>query len=581
MRTGLEASLVSCVMEISVTQLKTFILGMNLATAEEFDQVLKTAEEKGLPILDYLPESGLITDNHLGQLLASMFQMSYVDLSQERITKEMLELLPEIVARSQEAVIFRDDEKGVHLATTNPNNYEFFKMIERRFNKKVVLHYVTPTALRGVFRQYGKSFGEKIQKVLDRLKTVFRDEDVVIFVSLLLSYAHASRASDIHLEPLTDHVSVRFRVDGVLHELARYPLFLHEKVVFRLKIMSRLRTDDHASPQDGRFSFSDEPATQDERPETFDIRLSVLPVTHGENVVMRILAEQSQRFSLTDIGFSSSDLEKVAHAARKPYGMILSVGPTGAGKTTTLYAILQTLNTSDVNIMTIEDPVEYAVDHVQQTQVNEKKKLTFATGLRSIVRQDPDIILVGEIRDNETASIAINAAMTGHLVLSTLHSNDASTTFPRLVEMDIEPFLIASSINVIVAQRLTRRICERCRTNYFLEADELALLNAEPELAKLIKKFSGKKDIKKIRFYRGAKNGCKLCGDTGYSGRVGIFEVMEVTDGVRALITQRASADVITKEALRGGMKSMVEDGIEKVLQGLTTLEEIIRATKT
>jgi type II secretory ATPase GspE/PulE/Tfp pilus assembly ATPase PilB-like protein len=345
--------------------------------------------------------------------------------------------------------------------------------------------------------------------------------------------------------------------------------------------MSRLRTDEHAAPQDGRFSFAPGETETDKNAETFDIRLSILPVTNGENIVMRILAEQSQRFSLTDLGFSATDLEKVQRASRKPYGMILSVGPTGAGKTTTLYAVLQILNTSDVNIMTIEDPVEYAVEHVQQTQMNEKKKLTFATGLRSIVRQDPDIIMVGEIRDNETAAIAINAAMTGHLVLSTLHANDAGTTFPRLVDMSIEPFLIASSVNVVIAQRLTRRVCERCRTNYFLGADELALLEAEPELAQLIKRFSGKKDIKKIRFYRGAKNNCKLCGDTGYHGRVGIFEVMEVSDKVRALIASRASADVITKEARAEGMKTMLEDGIEKVLEGRTTLEEIIRATKT
>ncbi len=568
-------------MEISTTQIKTFLLGMNLVTAEEFDQVVATATEKGVPLLDYLPESGLITDEHLGQLLASLFQMRFVDLSNERIAKETLELLPEVVARAQETVIFRVDDEGVHCATTNPNNYEFFNMIKRRFNKEALLYYVTPSALRATLRLYGKSFGERIEKTLGQLKTVFRDEDVVTFVSLVLAYAHGSRASDIHLEPLSEHVSVRFRIDGVLHELARYPVFLHEKVVFRLKIMSRLRTDDHATPQDGRFSFSDEPASPGERSETFDVRISILPVTHGENVVMRLLAEQSQRFSLPEIGFGPSDLETIERAARKPYGMILSVGPTGAGKTTTLYAILQILNTPDVNIMTIEDPVEYAVDHVQQTQVNEKKKLTFATGLRSIVRQDPDIILVGEIRDNETASIAINAAMTGHLVLSTLHANDAATTFPRLIEMDIEPFLIASSVNVIVAQRLARRVCERCRTNYFLEEDELALLAAEPEISRLMKKYSGKKDLKKIRLYRGAGNGCELCKDTGYHGRIGIFEVMEVNDAIRALIASRATADVITKEAQKGGMKIMLEDGIEKVLQGLTTLEEIVRATKS
>ena len=568
-------------MEISVPQIKTYLLGMNLVTAEEFDQAIKDVETKGIPILEYLPQSGLISDAHLGQLLASIFQVNFIDLSQERISKELLELLPEVVARSQEAVVFRSDEKSLSIATANPNNYEFFNMIERKYGKQVLVSYATPHALHEVLRQYEKSFGDKIEKTLEQLKMQFRDEDVVTFVSYILAYAHSSRASDIHIEPLLAHVSVRFRIDGILHELARYPLPLHEKVVFRLKIMSRLRTDEHAAPQDGRFSFAAEPTTPNERPEKFDVRLSILPVTHGENIVMRLLAEESQRFSLTDIGLDAIDLEKVERASRKPYGMILTVGPTGAGKTTTLYAILQILNTPDVNIMTIEDPVEYAVEHVQQTQVNEKKKLSFATGLRSIVRQDPDIVMVGEIRDNETASIAVNAAMTGHLVLSTLHSNDASTTFPRLVEMGIEPFLISSSVNIIIAQRLTRRVCDRCRTNYFLGEDELALLKSEPELTRLIKEFSGKKDLTKIRFYRGAKNACKLCGDTGYHGRLGIFEVMEVSDKIRALIAARSSAEIITKEARAEGMKTMLEDGIAKVLAGETTLEEIVRATKS
>ncbi len=568
-------------MEISIAQLKTYLTGMNLVTGEEFDQVAKDAGEKGRSILEFLPESGLVSDNHLGQLLASIFQVSFIDLAQEKIAKENLELLPEIVARAQEAVIVDTTGERVRIATANPNNYEFFSMIERRFGKSVDIHYATPTALRGVLRQYAKGFGERVEQVLGRLKSGSRDEDVVTLVNLLLAYAHSSRASDIHLEPLPEQVSVRFRIDGVLHELARYPATLHEKVVFRLKIMSRLRTDEHAAPQDGRFSYMQEAETPGGRTEAFDVRLSVLPITHGENVVMRILAEQSQRFSLVDLGFGTADLEKVERASRKPYGMILSVGPTGAGKTTTLYAILQILNTPDVNIMTIEDPVEYGVEHVQQTQVNEKKKLTFATGLRSIARQDPDIIMVGEIRDNETAAIAVNAAMTGHLVLSTLHSNDAATSFPRLVEMEIEPFLIASSVNVIVAQRLTRKVCERCRTTTFLSPNELSLVKAEPELAKIIKEISGKKDIAKIRFYHGAKNNCGLCGDTGYHGRVGIFEVMEVSDKIRALIASRASADLITNAARAEGMKTMLEDGIAKVLSGQTTLEEIIRATKT
>lgn len=568
-------------MDIPDEQIKTLLLDAQMLSLEDFERALKEARETDTPILEYLPKSGLISDNHLGQLLADMYKANFIDLSGEKVTKSEMEILPEIIARSQRAVVFRNDTK-IHLATTDPNNYEFFKLTERRFEKPVEVYYATPFSLNAVLRQYGQSFGDRIEKMLKRLRTggEERDEDIVKFVSLVMSYAHTTRASDVHLEPLVDHVSMRFRIDGILHEFARYPLDLHEKVVFRIKIMSRLRTDEHAAPQDGRFSFVQEATDADSKPESFDVRVSILPVTSGENVVMRLLAEHSERFTLTDLGFSDIDLEKVERASRKPYGMILSVGPTGAGKTTSLYALLQTLNDMEVNIMTIEDPVEYAMEHVQQTQVNDKKHLTFATGLRSIVRQDPDIIMVGEIRDKETADIAVNAAMTGHLVLSTLHANDAATTFPRLAEMGVEPFLVASSVNVIIAQRLTRKICHKCKTNYFLDADELALLGTEPELTKIVKRLSGKKEIEKIRFYRGAGSACEVCGGTGYNGRVGIFEVMEVSERLRVLISGKASADVITKTACEEGMTTMLEDGVAKMLQGLTSLEEVIRTTK-
>ena len=389
-----------------------------------------------------------------------------------------------------------------------------------------------------------------------------------------MEYAHDNRASDIHIEPLENSVSVRFRIDGILHEAVQYPHALHDKIIFRIKIMARLRTDEHAAAQDGRFDYKKEDAR-------FDIRVSVAPITNGENVVMRLLAESSRRLSLEDLGLSGADLEKIKRASAKPYGMLLSVGPTGSGKTTSLYAILQILNKPEVNIMTIEDPVEYNMEHVQQMQVNSKKDLTFATGLRSIVRQDPDIIMVGEIRDNETADMAINASMTGHLLLSTLHANDAATAFPRLMDMGVEPFLAASSMNIIVAQRLVRKICEKCKRSYFLSKEELNVLKSEPRLSMYIKKISGKNDFSKIRFYKGEGKNCKSCGNTGYSGRIGIFEVMEIIEELRPLITSKASSDIIDKKAKELGMTSMLFDGLTKVSQGVTTLEEIIRATKT
>lgn len=568
-------------MEPLSSELNVLLVGMNLLTAEEFNQAEKLAKDRHISLFEYLPQSGLISDLQLGQLMANTYRTNFIDFALERVSKDTLELLPEAVARAQQAVIFRKDDK-VHLGTSLPSNYEFFNMIERRFRMPVVIYYATPLSLRRILHQYEKSYGERVEKLLVKMTTDYTDENVVELVSLLLSYAHVSRASDIHLEPLANVISVRFRIDGVLHEIASYSSELHEKIVSRIKIMSRLRTDEHAAPQDGRFGFSREVEEGEQMgQEIFDVRVSVLPVQHGENIVMRLLAERSERYVLGDIGLSEHDLAKVLRAAHNPHGMILSVGPTGAGKTTTLYAILFMLNQPEVNIMTIEDPVEYEMEHVQQTQVNEKKKLTFANGLRSIVRQDPDIIMVGEIRDEETAAISVNAAMTGHLLLSTLHANDAATTFPRLSEMGIEPFLVASSVNVIVAQRLARRICHKCKTNYFLAPDELVLFASEPELAKVVRRLSGKKDLRKIRFYRGAGNGCDVCNDTGYNGRLGIFEVMEVTDALRALITQKASADEITRAAVAGGMTTMFEDGITKMLTGMTTLDEVVRAIKS
>ena len=568
-------------MDISSGELKILLIGMNILTGEEFEQAEKNANDHHLSLFEYLPQSGLISDEHLGQLIANTYRTNYVDLGQERIPKSILELIPENVARVQQAVIFRKDEK-LHLGTSRISNYEFFLMLEKRFQQPLEIYYATPLSVRKILRQYEKSYGERVEHLLLQMTTNYSDEDVVSLVSLLLSYAHMSRASDIHLEPLSAVVSVRFRVDGVLHELARYQSAIHEKIVSRIKIMSRLRTDEHAAPQDGRFSFArevNEGGHAEE--ELFDVRVSILPVQHGENVVMRLLAERSQRYILAELGLADDDLARIIKAAHKPYGMILSVGPTGAGKTTSLYAVLFLLNQTAVNIMTIEDPVEYEMEHVQQTQVNEKKKLTFANGLRSIVRQDPDIIMVGEIRDDETAGIAVNAAMTGHLLLSTLHANDAATTFPRLLDMGVEPFLAASSVNVVVAQRLARRVCSKCKTNYFLSPKEIDLITAEPELAKAIRKLSGKKDLHKIRFYRGSGNGCDVCNDTGYSGRLGIFEVMEVSDALRALIAKKAPADVIEAAAVKEGMRTMFEDGIQKMLKGMTTLEEVVRAIKS
>lgn len=562
-------------MAIDAAQLKLLLIGSNVIAADKFAAVEKEAIAKNISLEEYLPQSGLIHDVQMGQIIANYLKVGFADLSRESIADEALAVLPDAVAHAQSAVVFKIDEEKVHVASTNPNNAELAVIVEGKTGKKAVAYYATPLALREAFRLYKGDLASRVAALAAELTAHPENEQrIVELVNLLIEYAQNNRASDIHIEPGEDQVFVRFRIDGVLHEVLKYPKILHDRVVFRIKIMSKLRTDEHAAAQDGRFDF----ATEDAR---FDVRVSILPITHGENVVLRLLAESNRRIMLEDLGLFGTDLAKVKKAADRPYGMILAVGPTGAGKTTTLYSILQILNDPEVNITTIEDPVEYNVEHVQQTQVSLKKDLTFATGLRSIVRQDPDIILVGEIRDEETAGIAVNAAMTGHLLLSTLHANDAATAFIRLIDMGIEPFLVASSVNVIIAQRLLRKVCMKCNASYHLSKEELALLSSAPDVAAVLKRISGREDIDAIRYYKGMGKECLSCAGTGYVGRIGVFETMEVTEELQALITQKAPAEVIAKKAVSLGMTTMLDDALSKVLHGVTTLEEVIRNIKS
>lgn len=389
-----------------------------------------------------------------------------------------------------------------------------------------------------------------------------KDSAIVQLVDLLLNHGYESKASDIHIEPERDYVRVRFRIDGVLHDIAAIPKHIHDLVITRIKIMAKLRTDEHQIPQDGKLQcqFKDE---------LVDIRVSIIPTIRGENAVMRLLAEQGRRFRLEFLGLSDRDLKILMKYVRKPWGMLLSTGPTGSGKTTTLYTILEILNQREVNVITIEDPVEYNIPGITQIQVNPKARLTFAAGLRSIVRQDPNIIMVGEIRDEETAEIAVNSAMTGHLVLSTMHTNDAATTLPRFLEMGVKPFLVASTINVAIGQRLVRTICKNCREDY--EADRTQLSDKIPEF--VLKKLAG--DLPKIKFSKG--KGCGKCQYTGYLGRIGVFEVLEMTDDIRALIMKNADASMIHEQAVKDGMTTMFDDALAKVKSGITTIEEMLR----
>jgi type IV pilus assembly protein PilB len=397
------------------------------------------------------------------------------------------------------------------------------------------------------------------------------DTTAIELIDAIINYAYQGGASDIHIEPEEEYTLIRYRQDGLLHDIARIPVRLHDNLLTRLKVLSRLATDEQRAAQDGKIRH------QTQWGEEIEIRLSILPTTQAEKAVMRLLADKSQEFNLTNLGFSQGDYKQMAEVIQRPWGAILVTGPTGSGKSTTLYSILKVLNTREVNIATIEDPVEYDMEGVAQTQVNEKTGLTFAKGLRSLVRQDPDIIMVGEIRDAETASIAVNAAMTGHLVLSTLHTNDAATAFPRLQEMDVEDFLIASTVNVVVAQRLVRKICANCIASVQIDAVTEELLARNPHVAAYLKNIAGKKTLRGITIYKG--KGCHVCHESGYHGRIGVFEVLTVSEKIRQAVMAHKNADEIRDLALEEGMTTMVYDGVRNVTLGVTTLEEVMRVT--
>jgi len=562
-------------MEITQEKLHEMLVPPGHITEEQFSSAVTESLNKKISLPEELIGQGLISDKNLGRTIADFFDIHFVDLG-EAVTKyEYLSLMPEIVARAQRAIVFDVSDNTLSLATDQIDNYEFFRLLEKKTGKNISVFYATSRGINTALRSYKGDLHDKIEKLINGFYEEGHQEgDIVRLMDLFLEYAYDNRASDIHIEPLENDVLIRFRVDGLLHEAVRYPKSLHDKIIFRIKIMAHMQTDEHAAAQDGRFEYHN-------LENDFDVRVSILPVSDGENVVMRLLDSHAHQYTLENLGLSHTNYQKVLDAAKRPHGMILAVGPTGSGKTTVLYTILEKLNNPEVNVMTIEDPVEYDIEGVQQTQVNSKKNLTFANGLRSIVRQDPDIIMVGEIRDEETADIAINSALTGHLVISTLHTNDAATTFPRLTEMNVEPFLIASSVNIIIALRLVRRICPHCKESYIVEAAELETLtqNSRAMDCDSLKAVTSEKDISQLRLYRG--RGCKACQDTGYIGRIGIYEVLEVDEKIRLLITKKEAADVIYNQALESGMVPLLCDGIAKALDGTTTLEEVIKVAGT
>ncbi len=555
-------------------KLKELLVAKGQIEDLHFKAAVEDADRLNQPVEISLIERGEIKDSELGEVIAREYGVPFADVNEQGIDNEAFEILPEVVARSQNAIVFKKDGDDISLAITDPGNIEFIDSLEKVTKGKVTVYYTTPFGMRDAFKNYKDNIYKAVKDLIQDYEVNKNESSPVALVDRLLDYSYENGASDIHLEPASDgFVSVRFRIDGILYEISRYPMNMHRPVVSRIKIMSHLRTDEQDATQDGRFDYSKDKVK-------FDVRVSILPITHGENVVMRILSEKSRKMTLEDLGLLDEDMEKVKIAIDRPYGMIIVVGPTGAGKTTTLYSIMLVLNQLPINIVTIEDPVEYSVTKVQQIQVNAKKNITFANGLREIVRQDPDVIMVGEIRDNETASIAVNAAMTGHMLLSTMHANDAATIFPRLSEMGVEPFLVASSVNVVIAQRLVRKVCSYCKILYPPHPEnlsEIKRIKDTPEFNTLMSKHFPGQRIEDLKLYKGT--GCKNCNHTGYMGRMGIFEVMEIDDDIRDLIIKKSSASSIESKAAENGMIPMFYNGVGLVFKGLTTFEEILGLT--
>lgn len=535
----------------------------------ELKKVQDQAVKDKIPFYNALLKSDLVSDENLGRLIADSLKLPFIKLSKVSIPQDILRIIPEAVARAQHTIVFERDKDTLRIATSKPFNKDFENLLTKKTDGKVEVYFATEEDIKEALNLYKKeiqkTFDELLKQEVVQAGKTQSEAPISQIVDILIEYAYENKASDIHIEPEQERSLIRFRIDGVLHDVLTLPRSLHDQVITKIKVLSKLRTDEHLSAQDGKLQVS----LKDEQ---LDVRVSIVPIVEGEKAVLRLLTSRHRQFGLADLGMSDTEMKKVQEGFAKPFGMILATGPTGSGKSTSIYAILKLLNSREKNIATIEDPVEYDIEGINQIQVNPKTNLTFAEGLRSILRQDPDIIYVGEIRDDETADIATNSAMTGHLVLSTLHTNDAATALPRLIDMGIEPFLVASTVNIIIAQRLVRKICEKCKASFTQTFEEIAKIFS-PEL---IKKHFGETKI--IRIYRGT--GCEVCHSTGYSGRVGIFEVLKISEEIKNLISQKADSNLITKKAIEEGMITMMEDGLDKIQLGITTIEEVVRVSK-
>src|SRR3989344_6510637 len=557
-------------------QLHEALVTSGFIKKDDLDSAYKASQELSKPLSDILIFRGLCSEEVLGQLIADYLKSPYISLKNKVIPDQILELVPENLSRRFRIIPFTADNTKLSLAMENPNDFEAIETVRRRTGLKIEPYFVTKSDLIKALNQYKRNFKKKFESIIvenvkkastfkestiEKLLQVAQDIPVVKIFDALLEYAVAELASDVHLESWGDTMLVRLRIDCDLQYVISLPFSIQPAILARIKVLSNLKIDEHRIPQDGRFRFQiDENLVA--------LRVSIIPGFYGENVVLRLLPETARPLSFEELGIMGQNLKYVKDNLQRSFGMILVTGPTGSGKTTTLYSALNILNTPKINICTVEDPIEYGIARVNQIQVNPQTKLTFAAGLRALLRHDPDIIMVGEIRDEEKVSIDIHAALTGHLVLSTIHTNSAIGTIARFLDMGAKEYLLASTVNLVIAQRLVRRICQNCIHEYTPAEDVLERMRP------ILKETGNVK--RKVKYFRG--NGCDECHGSGFGGRVGIYEILNVDEEIRELIAQKAPASHMRQVASEKGMKTIFQDGLDKIQAGLTTIDEMLGA---
>ncbi|MBI2416067.1 MAG: type II/IV secretion system protein [Candidatus Kerfeldbacteria bacterium] len=569
-------------------RIKRVLLKHSIVTEKIADDLIAQAKQKNVNLLIFLEQQELIPEEDLYEKLASDFAVPFINLQNVTIPQPVLEILPEAIAHTHEVVVFEYNQAdhSIKIATTDPDDLQTIDFLRKKTGCTVTVYFTTPASITAVVSQYHSHIEKEFalfQQPLERgnqlsASDITQNIPIIKMVDTILDYAIFQNASDVHIEPTDKNIVIRFRVDGILRDVMTLPKSIQSGLVARIKILANLKLDEHRLPQDGRLNIT-------ANAKRVAVRVSILPVYDGEKIVMRLLDESKNILTLEQLGLNTVALAVLRRHITKPHGMILATGPTGSGKTTTLYTVLSIMNTPGVNISTIEDPIEYRMNRINQSQVNPKIGFTFASGLRSLLRQDPNIIMVGEIRDDETAQIAAHAAMTGHLVLSTLHTNDAISAVFRLAEMAVPHFLIASTVNVIVAQRLVRRICSDCVQSYQLNKASIDEISQRYNLTDVLDGFKrlGEEltedgSLEHLNFFRGG--GCAKCGDTGYRGRLGLYEVFEMTEAASQAVLRQASKEELLQIAMRDGMITMAQDGFVKAKRGLTTIEEILRVAK-